>query len=84
MPGNTLADLMKGVYPVAQQEQQGAQQPTTLASLLPLDTPLQKTIVAGDQQGMPSLPTMPGVRKPGAFSKDGVGWKIMGIVGDAL
>ena len=69
MPGNTLADLMKGVYPVAQQEQQGAQQPTTLASLLPLDTPLQKTIVAGDQQGMPSLPTMPGVRKPADFQE---------------
>ena len=40
---NTLADLMKGVYPMAQQEQQAMQQqPTSLASLLPMDTPLQQ------------------------------------------
>lgn len=72
-----LADLMRGVYPMAQQEQQ----PMGLASLLPLDTPLQQPIVAGDQ---PPLPQMPGVKNPGAFSRGGKGWEILGIIGDGL
>jgi len=78
MAGNSLASLMQGIYPLAQQEQQG------LASLLPLDTPLQQAIMPGDQQGVPPLPQMPGVKKPGAFSQGGKGWQIMGIIGDAL
>lgn len=84
--GMTLADLMKGVYPMAQQEQQGLapQQPTALASLLPLDTPLQSNVMPGDQPGIPDLPRMPGVKGPGAFSQGGKGWQIMGIIGDAM
>ncbi|WP_327751683.1 hypothetical protein VVT58_01970 [Sphingobium sp. SJ10-10] len=76
--GSSLASLMQGIYPLAQQEQQG------LASLLPLDTPLQQAIMPGDQQGIPPLPQMPGVKKPGAFSQGGKGWQIMGIIGDAM
>lgn len=60
MAGTSLADLMKGVYPLAQQEQE----PTTLASLMPLDTPLQ-SIMPGDQPGIPDLPRMPGVKPKG-------------------
>ena len=75
MAGNGLASLMQGIYPMAQQEQQP---PTGLASLLPMDTPLQQN--SAPEQ----LAPMPGVKGPGAFSTGGKGWEIMGIIGDAL
>lgn len=81
MAGNGLASLMQGIYPLAQQEQQ---QPSGLASLLPLDTPLQQAVMPGDQPGIPPIEGLPGVKKPGAFSQGGKGWEIMGIIGDAL
>ncbi|NIJ16500.1 hypothetical protein [Sphingobium vermicomposti] len=89
----TLARLMQN-NPALQSPQQSLQQPMqepqrqmSLADYLqaPLtNEPLKNAIMPGDQPGIPELPTMPGVKKPGAFSKDGVGWKVMGIVGDAL
>jgi len=39
-------------------------------------------IMPGDQPG-PQMQD-PSIKKPGAFSKDGNGWKILGVIGDAL
>lgn len=76
MAGTGLASLMQGIYPMAQKEQQ----PSGLASLLPLDTPMQQAIVPGDQQGVPPLPQMPGMKPKGR----GTANDIMGSIFDAL
>ena len=80
MAGNGLAALMQGIYPMAQQEQQGMAQPQGLASLLPLDTPLQKAVMPGDQPAMPQMEGLPGVKPKGR----GTANDILGSIFDAL
>jgi hypothetical protein len=76
-PRMGLADIMAQVRPLAQQE---AQQPTGLAGIL---QGAPQSIAPGEMSiQIPSLPDMS--KKPGAFSKGGKGWQIMGIIGDAL
>ena len=77
MAGNGLAGLMQGIYPMAQQEQR---QPQGLASLLPLDTPMQQNVMPGDQPAMPQMEGLPGVKPKGR----GTANDIMGSIFDAL
>ena len=75
---NNLASLMQGVYPMAQQEAQGAQ-PTSLADLIGQGA-LQPSFAPMTQENTP-MPQMP---KPKLFGEGGRGWQILGIIGDAL
>ncbi|UXC89523.1 MULTISPECIES: hypothetical protein [unclassified Sphingobium] len=57
-------------------------------SLMPLDMPLQKPIMPESRPGPEFVPMapLPGVepKKPGFFGNGGVGWDIVGAIGDAM